>query len=233
MLEGLFMGLRHAVEGNPGMALGASFLWGLLSVLLSPCHIGSIPLIVGFIDDQGRISTQRAFFLSALFALGNLITIAAIGVGTAFAGRLLGDIGPYGNYFVAVIFFLVGLHLLDVIPNPLEGPGEVGMKRRGLLAAFLLGLFFGLALGPCSFGFMAPMLAVTFKLGASELEYGILLLAMYGLGHCTVIALAGTFTEVVQHYLQWTEASRGAILLKRICGILVLLAGLWMLYLAP
>ena len=36
-----------------------------------------------------------------------------------------------------------------------------------------------------------------------------LLLAAYGIGHCAVIVLAGTSTELVQHYLNWNEASKG------------------------
>ena len=145
---------------------------------------------------------------------------------------MLGDVGRYGNYFVAAIFLLVGLHLLGVIPMPFTGPGQVAMKRRGRLAAFILGLVFGIALGPCTFAYMAPMLAVTFKLASTHLAYGLLLLLAYGVGHCTVIVLAGTFTEVVQHYLNWNEASRGALILKKICGVLVLLAGLWLIYIA-
>ena len=72
--------------------------------------------------------------------MGILITIGAIGAVTAAAGRMMGDVGRYGNYFVAVILFVVGLHLLGVIPMPGSGPGQVGMKRKGLLAAFILGL---------------------------------------------------------------------------------------------
>ena len=120
-MEKLFTTLTHAVEGTPAIALGAAFLWGILSILLSPCHLASIPLIVGFIDEQGRMSTRRAFAISTLFAVGILITIAAIGAITAAAGRMMGDVGRYGNYFVAAIFFLVGLHLLDVIPAALVG----------------------------------------------------------------------------------------------------------------
>ena len=107
------------------------------------------------------------------------------------------------------------------------------MKQRGRLAAFILGLVFGVALGPCTFAYMAPMLAVTFKLAAAHMAYGILLLLAYGVGHCAVIVLAGTFTESVQHYLNWNEASKGANILKKICGVLVLLGGLWMIYTAP
>ena len=233
MLEQFFVSLTRAVEGSVGTAMTASFVWGILSILLSPCHLASIPLIVGFIDEQGRITTKRAFLISLLFSVGILITIGAIGAITAAAGRMMGDVGPYANYGVALVFFLVGLHLLGVIPMPWSGPGQVGMKRKGLLAAFLLGLLFGVALGPCTFAYMAPMLAVTFKLASVNLPYGILLLVLYGVGHCLVIVLAGTFTEVVQQYLDWNEKSKGALILKKVCGLLVLLGGLWLIYTAP
>ena len=232
MLEQLFTTLTRAIEGTPAVALSAAFVWGILSIVLSPCHLASIPLIVGFIDEQGQISTKRAFQIALLFSLGILITIGIIGAATAMAGRMLGDVGRFGNYFVAAIFFLVGLHLLGAIPLPFTGPGQVKMKQRGRLAAFLLGLVFGVALGPCTFAYMAPMLAVTFKLAAAHMAYGILLLLAYGVGHCAVIVLAGTFTESVQHYLNWNESSQGATILKKICGVLVLLAGLWMLHVA-
>ena len=232
-MEQVFTTLTRAVEGTALAAIVASFLWGVLSILLSPCHLASIPLIVGFIDQQGRISTRRAFYISLLFAVGILITIGLIGTVTAAAGRMMGDVGRYGNYFVAAIFFLVGLHLLDVVPMPWSGPGQVGMKRKGALAAFILGLVFGIALGPCTFAYMAPMLGVTFKLAATNLPYGVLLLMLYGVGHCSVIVFAGTFTEIVQRYLNWNERSKGTVILKRVCGALVLLGGVYMIYVAP
>ena len=231
-MQELFTILTHAVEGTPAIALSAAFVWGVLSILLSPCHLASIPLIVGFIDEQEHITTRRAFCISLLFSLGILITIGLIGVITALAGRMMGDVGRYGNYLVALVFFVVGLHLLGVIPMPFGGPGQVGMKRKGYLAALILGLVFGVALGPCTFAYMAPMLAVSFQLAASDPGYSVLLLAMYGAGHCGVIVLAGTFTEVVQHYLNWNEKSRGALVVKKVCGVLVLLGGLYVIYTA-
>ncbi|MCX7045366.1 MAG: cytochrome C biogenesis protein [Candidatus Sumerlaeota bacterium] len=226
----LFIALSHAVEGAAPVALGAAFVWGILSILLSPCHLASIPLIVGFIDNQGQITVRRAFWIASLFAVGILITIGLIGAITAAAGRMMGDIGRGGNYFVAIIFFIVGLHLIGVIPMPWSGPGQAGMKRKGLLAAFILGLIFGVALGPCTFAYMAPILAVAFKISSTNLVYGILLLLAYGVGHCSVIVLAGTFSEVVQKYLHWTEKSSGAVILKKICGVLVIAGGGYLIY---
>jgi cytochrome c-type biogenesis protein len=232
-MEKLFTFLTHAVEGAPTMALGASVVWGVLSIVLSPCHLSSIPLIVGFISGQGRTTTMRACGIATVFAVGILLTITAIGAVTAAAGRMMGDMGRWGNYFVALIFFAVGLHLLDVIPFPWSGPGPVGTQRKGWIAALLLGLLFGVAVGPCTFAYMAPMLGVTFKLANSHAVYGASLLLAYGVGHCAVIVMAGTFTELVQRYLDWNEQSKGLKLVKHVCGALVLLGGVYMLYTAP
>ncbi|NLH41632.1 MAG: cytochrome C biogenesis protein [Planctomycetes bacterium] len=233
MMEQLFTSLTKAIEATPAIAISASFIWGILSILLSPCHLSSIPLIVGFIDQQGRMSTKRAFFISTLFAVGILATIGIIGAITAAAGRMMGDVGRYGNYFVAVIFFLVGLYLLDILPMPWSGPGQIGMKRKGMLAALILGLVFGIALGPCTFAYMAPMLGVTFRVASTSLLYGIILLVAYGVGHCSVIILAGTSTELVQRYLNWSEKSKGTTIVKKVCGVLVILGGLYLIYAAP
>ncbi|HEX2948461.1 MAG TPA: cytochrome c biogenesis protein CcdA [Armatimonadota bacterium] len=231
-MDELFIALTRAVEGTPLVALAAALLWGVLSVVLSPCHLASIPLIVGFISEQNALTTRRACWTATVFSLGILVTIAVIGIITSALGRMAGDLGGYANYIVAGIFFLVGLHLLDVIPMPFSGPGHVGMQRKGVLAAFLLGLIFGIALGPCTFAYMAPVLGVTFKVGASAPLYAAGLLLAYGIGHCGVIAAAGTSTEVVQRYLQWNETSPGMRIVKKVCGALVLAGGLYLIYTA-
>ncbi|MCX7887439.1 MAG: cytochrome c biogenesis protein CcdA [Verrucomicrobiae bacterium] len=232
-MQQLFANLSRAVEGAPLIALCAAAIWGVLSIVLSPCHLASIPLIVGFISEQQPLTARRAFWTATLFSAGILITIALIGVLTAATGRILGDVGRWGNYFVAGIFFVVGLHLLGVIPMPWSGPAQLEMKRRGFVAAFILGLVFGVALGPCTFAYMAPMLAVTFKLAKTNPTYGASLLLAYGVGHCAVIVLAGTFTGLVQRFLNWNEQSRAITILKAACGVLVLLGGVWLIYAAP
>ncbi len=231
MIGSLFNSLSQALNASPAIALMAALVWGILSILLSPCHLSSIPLIVGFINGQGKVTTRRAFQLSLLFAVGILITIGLIGVITGLLGRMLGDVGRFGNYFVAAIFFLVGLYLLDVISlNFFTAPDPTKVKKRGLRAAFILGLIFGVALGPCTFAYMAPILAIVLSTAGTRLLFGILLLVFYGLGHCSVIVLAGTFTEILQKYLNWSADSKGALWLKRICGVLVILGGIYLIF---
>lgn len=226
----IFTILTNAVSGTPLIAVLASLAWGILSVVLSPCHLASIPLVVAFIGEQGTPSTRRAFLLALLFSTGILATIALIGAATAAFGRMLGDLGPRMNYIVAAIFFVIGLHFLGVIPMPFSAANARMGKRRGLLAAFILGLVFGLALGPCTFAFMAPMLGITLSVARTNMGYGILLLGAYGVGHCAVITAAGTSTGAVERYLRWSGTSRGLDIVKKVCGALVILGGIYLLW---
>ena len=138
MFVSLFEWLTNSLYSTPVIALCAALIWGVLSIILSPCHLASIPLIIGFVDDQGKISTKRAFLLSCLFSFGILITIALIGVITAACGRMLGDVGKWGNYFVALIFFLVGFNLLGIIPMPWSGKNKTEIKSKISLKFFFM-----------------------------------------------------------------------------------------------
>ena len=171
---------------------------------------------------------RRAFALSALFSLGLLITIAVIGVVSAVLGRMAGDIGPWGKYAVAAVFFVVGLYLIGIIPLPfLSGAGQPSFHRRGYSAAFLLGLIFGVALGPCTFAYMAPVLGAAFAVASKNLPFAIVLVLAYAFGHVSVIMLAGTFSTWVQRYLDWHEQSVAMSILKKLCGVLVILGGVY------
>ncbi len=229
MIDGIFNFLYEAMNGAVWIAVLASFAWGVLSILLSPCHLSSIPLVVGFISSQGKISLSRTFNISLIFAVGILITIAVIGIITASLGRLMGDIGSVGNYLVAGIFFLVGLYLLDIIKLNWNSFGLRQTKTKGLLAALILGLLFGLALGPCTFAYMAPVLGIVFQTAQTNYFLAMVFLLAFGIGHCAVIVGAGTLTKKVQKYLDWSEGSKTILWIKRICGVLVILGGVYLL----
>jgi cytochrome c-type biogenesis protein len=232
-MEQVFSTLTEAVHGSAPAAAAAAFVWGILSIVLSPCHLASIPLVVAFIGEQGTSTGKRAFTISVVFAVGILITIGIIGAITAALGRLLGDVGRYVNYALALIFLFLGLHFLDVVPLPWAGGGPSTSSRKGVLGALVLGLIFGIGVGPCTFAYMAPMLGVTLKVAATSWLYGVALLLLYGVGHCSVVVLAGTSAQLVQRYLNWHEGSRGAVLLRRACGVLVILGGAYLVYAAP
>ena len=213
-------------------ALTAAFIWGLLSMVLSPCHLASIPLVVGFISKQGNHSPGKAFRVSFLFAIGILISIAIIGAITATMGRLMGDIGAWINYIVAVVFFCVGLYLLGWIEWSWEGREVKTVQGSGALAALTMGLLFGMSLGPCTFAYMAPVLGVVFGVSAIQPAFAMAMLTAFSLGHCFIIILAGMLTERVECYLHWSERTKVAIAIRKVSGVLVILGGVYLIYLA-
>jgi cytochrome c-type biogenesis protein len=227
MLEEILNTLTLALTGSTSLALLGAFAWGVASILLSPCHLSSIPLVIGYISTEEDRTTGRTFLLALLFALGILITIALLGALTAAMGRLLGDIGLWGNLLVALVFFVMGLALLDVIELSWALPSGASMRGRGLVGALALGLLFGVGLGPCTFAFMAPVLGVVFGTASTSPQLATLLLAAFALGHCSAIVLAGTLAQLVARYLKWTSASPGTQWMRKVAGVLVMLAGVY------
>lgn len=226
----LFSILTKAMESNPGIAIGASLVWGWISILFSPCHLASIPLIIGYVGDQKELTLKKAFFTSLSFSLGIFASVTGLGLITVSMGRLLGDIGPWGNYIVGIILILVGLNLMGLLPFKWSNISLPGTKGKGWLSAFILGFVFGVGLGPCTFAFMAPVLGVLFNVASTRYLYAITLLFVFAIGHISLIILAGTFTEVVQRYLHWSENSRGIKIVKIICGLLVIIGGIYLIY---
>ncbi len=229
-MENLIASFTDAVESAAPIAVPFALIWGVLSILLSPCHLASIPLVVGYISRQGNPGSDRAFTISAVFSLGIMITIILIGVITAAAGRLMGDIGQFGYYFAAAVMLYFGLNLLEVLPSPFKGDKSFSSKKSGLAGALLLGLVFGIALGPCTFAFMAPILGVAFSTGGTYPVFAIVLVVAFAVGHCGVIIAAGTFSSSIQSFLKWNEKSGIVPILRKVCGVLVILGGLYILY---
>ena len=230
MIDNIFEYFTNALTYGFWFSLFASFVWGLLSIILSPCHLSSIPLVIGFLTSRNETKSSKTFFLSLIFALGILITIILIGVITALTGQILGNIGKIGNLIVAVVFILIGLYLMDIIKIPLNGFSISKPNTKGYFSSFVLGLLFGLGLGPCTFAFMAPVIVIVFKLSSTNVFYSILLLLSFAIGHCSVIVLAGVSFTKVQKYLKWNENTKTINIIKKITGSLVILGGFYLFY---
>lgn len=228
-MEPLFESVNGMMSGGTFLVLIASFIWGILSIVLSPCHLTSIPLIIGFVDSTEVKTTRRRFVLALLFSVGILLSIALIGVITASAGRIAGDIGSWSNWLAAAVFAIIGLSFLDVVPLNFNGLSVVPIKKKGRRAALLIGLIFGVALGPCTFAFMAPVLAVTFAKESNSLFVNALILTAYGVGHSLLIVLAGTFTGTLKKYLEWNSKKGHSERVKKVAGILLLIGALYFL----
>ena len=107
-----------------GLLLGGlgCFLWGMVSVLFSPCHLASIPLIVGYVGGQNHLlEGRRATLYAIVFTTGLFMTIAVIGLICSLLGRMLGDVGPYWTIVIGLLLLWVALDMLGVAKCSLSG----------------------------------------------------------------------------------------------------------------
>jgi len=103
------------VSGTIYAALGC-FLWGIVSVLMSPCHLASIPLIIGYVGGQKTpVEGKKGILFAVLFSLGLFITIAVVGVLTALLGQMLGDVSPYWMLLPGFILLWVAADMFGVV----------------------------------------------------------------------------------------------------------------------
>jgi cytochrome c-type biogenesis protein len=215
-----------APSGLFALALAGSFLWGLVSVLFSPCHLASIPLMVAYVAGQGRLVRGREAARYALaFTSGLFCTIALVGLACTLLGRMLGDVGPYWTVAVGAALVLVALDMLGLARWGLGGGLPARTALRGLPGALALGLGYGLLSGTCTFGFLAPLLAVAGTQG--RLSAGLALVLAFGLGHCLPIVLAGSSAALARRVMEQRIIEGGSRHVRRAAGLLVGLLGVY------
>src|SRR5512143_1003410 len=96
MLDQLYLTINSWMMAGTGLAALGCLLWGMISVMFSPCHLASIPLMVSYVAGQDKaLLTRHAVHYAVAFTLGLFVTIALVGIGCALLGRMLGEVGPY------------------------------------------------------------------------------------------------------------------------------------------
>ncbi|MBU1247763.1 MAG: cytochrome C biosynthesis protein, partial [Proteobacteria bacterium] len=137
----------------------------------------------------------------------------------------LGDVGPYWTIAVGLLLLWVSLDMLGVAACSLSGGLLARLKVRGRPGAFVLGLAYGVLSGSCTFGFIAPILAIITL--QAKLLTGVLFILLFGLGHCLPIALAGSSAAMVKKILTNAVWQRGGVLFRRAAGLAIGLLGIY------
>ncbi len=214
---------------SQGLLLGGlgCFLWGVVSVLFSPCHLASIPLIIGYVGGQNHlIEGRKATLYAVVFTTGLFLTIAAIGLICSLLGRMLGDVGSYWTIVVGFILLWVALDMLGVAKCSLPGGGLMAkFTLKGLTGAFVLGLAYGILSGSCTFGFIAPILAIISV--QDTFVAGLVFILLFGIGHCLPIAVAGSSTAMVKRLLANSNWQQGGRLVRKMAGSMIGLLGIY------
>ena len=229
MTEQIFSYLAEFMESSFPFVIAGSFLWGAASILLSPCHLASIPLIVGYISGQHTGGVRKGLLVSVVFSLGIFAVLLLIGGTTILAGRILGDIGRPVSLALSVLLVCVGLYIAGAIRLPGIGRGlDRARVKHGYRGAFIIGVLFGAGLGPCAFAFMIPVLSAAFSSAGATPLYSALLVVMYAVGHCALIVIAGSAAGAVAKWLSFGESSVAPRVIRAACGILVILSGFYL-----
>jgi cytochrome c-type biogenesis protein len=228
MLDPFLLTVNQWMAGGTAVAAIGCFLWGMVSVAFSPCHMASIPLIVGYVGGQDRgVKARSAATYAVTFTAGLFLTIALVGIVCAMLGRMLGDVGPWWTILVGAILILVALDMLGVEACSISGSGGPmsKIKVRGIGGAFFLGLAYGVLSGSCTFGFIAPILAVITV--QQKIATGILFIVMFGIGHSIPIAAAGSSTALVRRVLENGRFRSGGLWFRRAAGTAIAGLGIY------
>lgn len=92
-------------------------------------------------------------------------------------------------------------------------------QGAGAVGALVLGLAYGVLSGSCTFGFMAPILAIITV--QEKIMAGILLITLFGIGHCLPIAVAGSSTATVKKVLASSTFGTSSTLFRKGAGVLI------------
>jgi cytochrome c-type biogenesis protein len=198
----------------------------MISVLFSPCHLASIPLIVAYVGGQQKALVPRqAAGYAVAFSTGLFITIAVIGAVCTMLGRMLGDVGSYWQILIGAVLIWVALGMLGIEKLSISGSLLHRINFKGITGAFALGLGYGILSGSCTFGFIAPILAIVTV--QQEVATGILLILLFAAGHCLPIAVAGSSTAAVRRLVENSSWQGAGSWFRRIAGAVIALLGVY------
>ncbi len=207
-------------------------LFALLAGILTsftPCALTSVPLVIGYVGGVGSKDTKKAFCLSVTFSAGMACTFTALGTAASLLGKLFLGAGSWWYILLGVLMLLMALQTWEIynfIPSSYAISKNI---KRGFMGAFLTGILGGFFSSPCA----TPVLIVLLAIVANEgnLLWGILLLALYSIGHSFLVLIAGTSVGFVQKLSGSYEYGNISKVLRIAMGTIILFIAFYMFYL--
>ena len=218
---------------NP-ILVSFSFLAGL-QAFFAPCSIALIPAYVGYYVKQetGESSKiqQLLFGLKAgsFASLGLISVYVTFGIILAFFGRLIASVFPWIEFATAGLLIFMGSSTLLGYEFAIKPPIVIQTKSNGGKRFYLFGVAYALGALGCT---LPIFLLVIFQSFAQEgifggvINFGVYALAMSSL--MIVFSLLAAFSKTAMHKFLAKYMST----IQKSAGILILLAGIYLIYLA-
>ncbi len=204
------------------MLLLISFLGGVLASI-SPCSLGVLPLIIGYVGGYSDNDKLKTFIQLCSFVVGLGFILTVIGIICAVTGNVFRSIGgAYFIIFLASLIMVLGLNLLGVVDinfSPIIKKIPKNKASGLFLYPALIGMVFALSTSPCS----TPILAgiMSFAVLSKNTLLASLMLFLFSIGQGVIIVLAGVFTSFLKGIKNFANISE--ILLK-VSGVLLVLS---------
>ncbi|MCD8024561.1 MAG: cytochrome c biogenesis protein CcdA [Candidatus Gastranaerophilales bacterium] len=215
-------------EGNISWILPLAAFSGGIIAGISPCSVGILPIIIGYIGGFEKNSkTIKTFIQLFSFVLGLSTVLSVIGVLCALTGRVFISVGgQYWILFIGSLVMVLGLNLLGCIEIPIPNFIKKMPKTNStslFIYPFVLGTLFALAATPCSTPILAAIMS--FASLSRKIMYSILLLFLFSIGQGLIIILAGVFTSFVKKIRAFSKYSE---IIMKLCGVLLILSSLYL-----
>lgn len=220
--------MSEIIKNSYWVAPFVAILAGILTSF-TPCSLTSIPLVIGCMGGVGSNSTKKAFKLSVVFAIGMGLTYTILGAISALLGKLMQGGGKLWYIALGVLMILMALQTFEVI-TIIKSPNlQSKNTKKGYIGALIAGILGGIFASPCSTPVLVVLLGIVSKSG--NILWGILLLLLYSLGNSILVIICGTSVGTVRKITQNPQYGKISNILKYVMGIVILLIGLYMLYL--
>ena len=113
--------------------------------------------------------------------------------------------------------------MLGVQTCAMSGSLLYRLNLRGIHGAFGLGLAYGILSGSCTFGFIAPILAIVTV--QQKIVAGSIMMILFAVGHCLPIAVAGSSTALVRRVTENSAWQGAGMWFRRCAGVVIALLG--------
>jgi cytochrome c-type biogenesis protein len=137
---------------------------------------------------------------------------------------MLRNVRPYWQVLVSGVLIWVALGMLGVEKCSLSSGGILQrLNFRGVFGAFGLGLGYGVLSGSCTFGFIAPILAIITV--QQKIATGTLFILFFAIGHCLPIMVAGSSTAAIRKIMENSAWQGVGTWFRRGAGVVICLLG--------